>query len=446
MNRRPDNLGNVDWITMTAPASLPPIYILEDFRLEDLYPLTYTRPAALLRCGAETLLERMLRHLPRPPSGIIVRDTIKAKMREVLRIPVNPRLDMTRSTVFINARWLMTHPFEYPPEDTAGMTGEDFAWVHLSPAKLAELDLKRMVRSRVLEKLITTIDAGLVDAVMIRYPWNILGNQHDILLDDFQRRGAAKLSEPMAGAHLIKPEDMYIGPDVQIFPGVVLDARNGPIILDRGAIIRANSVVTGPVYIGQECVIRTGADIREDCAFGPGCRVGGEIINCTFQEYSNKQHDGFLGQTFVGAWVNLGAGTTTSNLKNTYGIVRVPISGKERITGLQFMGSVIGDHAKLGIGTMLSTGTVVGFASHILTSRPPKFVPSFAWVTDQGIEHLDYEKALEIARIVMERRNQKLTDADQEIFHRIFTSWSQSESYQWQDINASDNGDTGVGS
>lgn len=418
---------------MDAPSSQPPIYILEDFRLEDLYPLTYTRPAALLRCGAETLLERMLRHLPRPPSGIIVRDTIKAKMREMLRIAVNPKIDMTRSTVFVNARWLMTHPFEYPPVDTAGMTGEDFTWVHLSAAKLAELDLKRIVRSRILEKLITTISAGLVDATMIRYPWNLLGNQHEMLLDDFQRRGAARLSEPMAGAYLLKPENMYIGPDVQILPGAVLNAGNGPIIVDRGVNIRANSVITGPVYIGPECVIRTGADIREDCSFGPGCRVGGEVINCTFQEYSNKQHNGFLGQSFVGAWVNLGAGTTTSNLKNTYGIVRVPIGGKDRVTGLQFMGSVIGDHAKLGIGTMLNTGTVVGFASHVLTSRPPKFIPSFAWVTDQGISHLDYEKALDIARTVMERRNQKLSAADQEIFNRIYTSWSQSESYHWKD-------------
>ncbi|MGC8541333.1 MAG: putative sugar nucleotidyl transferase [Phycisphaerae bacterium] len=424
---------NTTGLAMDAPSSQPPIYILEDFRLEDLYPLTYTRPAALLRCGAETLLDRMLRHLPRPPSGIIVRDTIKAKMRETLRIPVNPKIDMTRSTVFINARWLMTHPFEYPPVDTAGMTGEDFTWVHLSPAKLAELDLKRIVRSRILEKLITTISAGLVDAVMIRYPWNLLGNQHDILLDDFQRRGVAKLSEPMPGAHLLKSENMYIGQDVQIMPGAVLDARNGPIIIERGVQIRANCVITGPVYIGPECVIRTGADIREDCAFGPGCRVGGEIIGSIFQEYSNKQHDGFLGQSFVGSWANLGAGTTTSNLKNTYGIVRVPISGKERITGLQFMGSIIGDHAKIGIGTMLSTGTVVGFASHILTSRPPKFIPSFAWVTDAGIEHLDYEKSLEIARTVMERRKQKLTVADEEIFNRIFTSWSQSESYRWRE-------------
>ncbi len=424
---------SITGLAMDLQSPQPPIYILEDFRLEDLYPLTYTRPAALLRCGAETLLERMLRHLPRPPSGIIVRDTIKSKMREVLRIPVNPKIDLARSAVFINARWLMTQPFEYPPVDTAGMTGEDFTWVHLSPAKLAELDLKRIVRSRVLEKLITTINAGLIDAIMIRYPWNLLTHQQDMLLDDFQRRGAAHLSEPMPGAHLLNPENMYISTEVQILPGTVLNARSGPIIVDRGSIIHANSVITGPVYIGPECVIRTGADIRENCAFGPGCRIGGEIIGSTFQEYANKQHEGFMGQTFVGAWVNIGAGTITSNLKNTYGIVRVPIGGKERITGLQFMGAVIGDHAKLGIGTMLSTGSVVGFASHILTSRPPKFIPSFAWVTDAGITHLEYEKSLEIARIVLQRRNQQLTTADVEIFNRIFTTWSQSESYHWRD-------------
>ena len=156
-------------------------------------------------------------------------------------------------------------------------------------------------------------------------------------------------------------------------------------------------MVTGPVAIGPHCLIRTAADIREECAFGPNTRVGGEVGGTVFLGNANKQHHGFLGQTIVGEWVNLGAGTTTSNLKNTYGLVKMPLNGMDEPTGRQFLGSVIADHAKLGIGTYLSTGSVVGFAAHVVVPRPPRFVPSFAWLTEYGLERADFEKIEEIA-------------------------------------------------
>ncbi|HEY4330398.1 MAG TPA: glucose-1-phosphate thymidylyltransferase, partial [Phycisphaerae bacterium] len=147
----------------------------------------------------------------------------------------------------------------------------------------------------------------------------------------------------------------------------------------------------------------------------------------------NKQHHGFLGQSIVGEWVNLGAGTTTSNVKNTYGTVKMPLNGVDESSGRQFLGSIIGDHAKLGIGTYLSTGSVVGFGSHIVAPRPPRFVPSFAWVTDKGIQRADFEKLEQIAGTVMSRRGAEFTPADHELWVRIASEWALGEKHEWRE-------------
>ncbi len=408
-----------------------PIYILEDHRVDDLFPLTYSRPASLLRCGGELLLDRMLRNMPHPPDGLLIRDTLATKYRDKLGVPINPPVTAGRGAVFVNARWLMTEPFVEPPPDTAGIAGDDFAWMHISGNRLKTIDLKRIVRSRMLDDISHQMNPGIIDATMIRFPWDLLRHHRRLLLEDFKRRGNTKRSKPMKGVYALEDENIYVGSDVEIFPGVVLDATKGPIWIENHVIIRPNAVITGPVYIGEHSVIRSGADIREDTILGPHCRVGGEVSGCIFLGYANKQHEGFLGNSVVGEWVNIGAGTTTSNLKNTMGEVRVPINGKPRSTGMTFFGSVIGDHAKLGIGTMLSTGSVVGFASHVMMARPPKFTPSYAWVTDEGISRLDFNKMLAIARATMDRRQVELTLADEDIYNRVLSSYSTVEDYAW---------------
>jgi UDP-N-acetylglucosamine diphosphorylase/glucosamine-1-phosphate N-acetyltransferase len=408
-----------------------PIYILEDHRVDDLFPLTYCRPASLLRCGSDLLIDRMLRNLPRPPDGLLIRDTLAVKYRDKLGIPINPPVIPGRGAIFINARWLMTEPFQEPPPDCAGVAADDFAWMHISGSRLKTIDLKRIVRSKMLDDLSREMSNGVVDATMIRFPWDLLRHTRTLLSADFKRRGNAKKSKPMKGVYVLAEDNIYVGTDVQIFPGVIIDATNGPVWIENHAIIRPNAVITGPVYVGEHCVIRTGADIREETILGPHTRVGGEVSASLFQGYGNKQHEGFVGNSVIGEWVNMGAGTITSNLKNTLGEVRVPINGRPRPTGLTFLGAIIGDHAKLGIGTMLGTGSVTGFASHVLTTRPPKFVPSFSWVTDEAVSRLDFNKMVVIARLAMARRNVELTLADQDIFNRILSSYSTVEEHSW---------------
>src|SRR5262249_8340957 len=181
-------------------------------------------------------------------------------------------------------------------------------------------------------------------------------------------------------------------------PGTVLDAENGPIFIGPHAIISPNVVIRGPCCIHDSAFVHAGAYIREGTTIGPMCKVGGEIEGSILQGYSNKQHDGFVGHSYIGEWVNLGADTVTSDLKNTYGNISVPLHGTPIDSGLRFVGSVIGDHSKTGICTALTTGTVIGFCSNIVVPRPPQYVPSFTWLTERGATPFELEKAIAIAR------------------------------------------------
>ncbi|MGC8551604.1 MAG: putative sugar nucleotidyl transferase [Phycisphaerae bacterium] len=406
---------------------MTPIYIIEDGQLDQLYPLTYSRPAFLLRCGAYTLLDRMMYFIHQPISGLLVRDRMVNKLRQTFKLPINPKINKTKSAIFINGRWLMDAPFAEPKLNSAAMVNNQVVWMHLSADNMAKLDLRRLVGSKALNDMLPHVGLEGIEAKLVEYPWDLLKLQHQALLDDFARRGRALDSQPLPGTHLLNPDNMNIARDVTMDPGAVLDARKGPIMIESGTQIGPNAVVTGPVFIGRDCVIRTGADIRGDTSIGRSCRIGGEVVSSIFFANSNKQHYGFVGHSVVGEWVNLGAGVTTSNLKNTYGSVRMTVKGADISTDMQFLGSVIGDHAKLAVGVYLSTGTVIGFSSHILVSRPPKYVPSFAWVTDRGVGKIDLNKALQIAKIVMARREQEFTEANQELFLRIAQTWSTEE-------------------
>ena len=189
-------------------------------------------------------------------------------------------------------------------------------------------------------------------------------------------------------------------------PGVVFDTRGGGIVVEEGAQVRSGARLEGPLYVGPRTII-LGGDVRGS-VFGPQCRVRGEVAASVFHGYVNKAHDGFVGHSVLGAWVNLGAGTTTSNLKNTYGEIRLEPDGTPVETGRQFLGSLIGDHAKTAIGTMLGTGTVIGAGANLFGGTVPKFVPPFAWGSGGG-DRMTEEGFLRIAGRVLPRREVELT-------------------------------------
>jgi UDP-N-acetylglucosamine diphosphorylase / glucose-1-phosphate thymidylyltransferase / UDP-N-acetylgalactosamine diphosphorylase / glucosamine-1-phosphate N-acetyltransferase / galactosamine-1-phosphate N-acetyltransferase len=203
---------------------------------------------------------------------------------------------------------------------------------------------------------------------------------------------------------------------VHLHPGCVLDASRGPVMLETGVSIGANSVVQGPCWLGPGTQVAPLSLIGPGTSIGPMCKVAGEIANSVILGFSNKAHYGFLGDSYLGQWVNLGAGTTTSNMKNTYGQISVKLGPNTVASGRRFLGSVIGDHTKTAIGTRLMTGTYVGYCSSLATTAPPpRCVPSFTFLTDAGPQPYDMAKAASVAATVYARRSLPWTPADDQM-------------------------------
>ena len=202
-----------------------------------------------------------------------------------------------------------------------------------------------------------------------------------------------------------------------------MNASAGPIYLGKGSQVQEGAVIRGPFSLGEESVVNMGAKVKGDTTVGPHCKVGGEISNAVFFGYSNKAHDGFLGNSVIGEWCNLGADTNTSNLKNNYEDVKI-WSYKKRgfqSTGLMFCGLMMGDHSKCGINTMFNTGTVTGVSANIFGDGYPRtFIPSFAWGGAAGFSTFRLNKVFETAARAMDRRHVQLTDVDKKILTSVF--------------------------
>jgi UDP-N-acetylglucosamine diphosphorylase/glucosamine-1-phosphate N-acetyltransferase len=244
--------------------------------------------------------------------------------------------------------------------------------------------------------------------------WDIIADLLPVLREDLAneavRQGEPDVRLPAGCTVLGDAEDLLLDRAAIIEPMVVLDTRGGPIWIQAGAEIRSFSRLTGPLVIGRGTRI-VGGQLRES-SIGPMCIVHGELSNSIFLGYANKSHDGFLGHSIVGRWANLGAGTITSNLKNTYGPIRLTL-GSERIdTGMTFLGSLIGDHVKTAIGTMLPTGCVIGTGANLFgTKRPDAAVPAFAWGSDEPGRRLACRMFLQTAARVLPRRQVEFDDA-----------------------------------
>jgi len=215
-------------------------------------------------------------------------------------------------------------------------------------------------------------------------------------------------------------EDFWWGAGVTMAPGAVVDARRGPVVLDRGCDIAPHTLLEGPLYLGPGCRVKAGARLYGESSFGIGNRLAGEIGESTFGDFANKQHEGFIGHAVLGSWTNLGAMTTCSDLKNNYGTVRVDLGDGQVDTGQRFVGLLAGDHVKTAIGTLFNTGTCVGFASNIFGSgMPPKHVPAFSWGGNPGGPGYGVEQAIATASVVMGRRQCRFLAAHRALFEML---------------------------
>jgi UDP-N-acetylglucosamine diphosphorylase / glucose-1-phosphate thymidylyltransferase / UDP-N-acetylgalactosamine diphosphorylase / glucosamine-1-phosphate N-acetyltransferase / galactosamine-1-phosphate N-acetyltransferase len=262
---------------------------------------------------------------------------------------------------------------------------------------------------------------------LVAHAWDLVHYNGPAIIDDF-RAGPGAGVEPGAllypGVHLLQDGAIRIAAGCRIKPGVVLDAEDGPITFEAGVEVQPNVVVRGPAHIGPRCVLKCGAKVHEGTSVGPVCKIGGEVEETIVQGFSNKQHEGFLGHAYLGEWVNLGADTNNSDLKNNYSSVRVWEGGRGVDTGLLFVGLLAGDHVKSAINTQFNTGTVVGLSSQIFGSGfPPKFIAPFGWGGAESLELYDLERAFSTAQAVMARRKLMPTTAYETAFRSVFATW-----------------------
>lgn len=221
-------------------------------------------------------------------------------------------------------------------------------------------------------------------------------------------------------AVLVNPSCVYVGPGAVVRAGVVIDADDGFVAIGAGAVAEPQAVLMQNVYLAPRSRVRPGAKLYSNVSIGSFSKAGGEVEDSIIEPFVNKQHDGFLGHSYISSWCNLGAGTNTSDLKNNYTSVRIMVNGRELETGLQFLGLLMGEHSKCSINSMFNTGTVVGTAANIFGGGfPPKEVPSFSWGGSSGLESYDPDKAVETARRVMERRQVSMSGAYESLFRLI---------------------------
>jgi UDP-N-acetylglucosamine diphosphorylase / glucose-1-phosphate thymidylyltransferase / UDP-N-acetylgalactosamine diphosphorylase / glucosamine-1-phosphate N-acetyltransferase / galactosamine-1-phosphate N-acetyltransferase len=258
---------------------------------------------------------------------------------------------------------------------------------------------------------------------LLSHYWQLIGENRSCIADDFKKnplRGTAPETEVFKGVELINENDIVIGSGVEVRSGTVLDASEGAIIIANNVHVESNAIICGPCSIGEGSIVRGGAKLGHGTTLGKMCRIGGEVEECIFAPYSNKQHEGFMGHSYTGSWVNIGAGSCTSDLKNNYGLVKAWSAGHMRETGRQFLGATIGDHAKIAIGSRLNAGTVIGFNANVISvGFPPKFVPSFSWRLEPEATRCELAAAVETAKIVMDRRNVIFTAAHGELFKAL---------------------------
>ena len=259
------------------------------------------------------------------------------------------------------------------------------------------------------------------EVAIYNFIWDIIADLSGRLADDISNDSSlGKILSPLGDFVSIRnKEKVYIGKNVELGAYLVLDAEDGPIWIDDGVVVESHCCIKGPAFIGKYSKIKPDT-LLEVVAFGEVVKASGEIEESIFQGFSNKQHLGFLGHSFIGEWVNLGAGTTNSDLKNNYSKVNVVLEGKRYETGMQFLGTIIGDHSKAAINTTFNTGTIVEpFCNVFGTGYPPKYIPPFSWGCS-NIEEYKLDKAIQTATKVMKRRNIDLDKVYREKVEKLF--------------------------
>jgi UDP-N-acetylglucosamine diphosphorylase/glucosamine-1-phosphate N-acetyltransferase len=383
------------------------LYFYDDVRARQFEPFALTRPVSELRAGTSLIRKRWERATSFSSAGFISSPHL-ANFEEGTAPPaVATKTEIPAGSVIVNARCVIPLDVKLDRFDLLmceGMTAAVRLARSMPVSQFADGSID-------LGSIQTSLGGKKIKGRWVNEVWDFVGSLTEQLAEDIPHRaGSLQLRAPL-DTTVVGKEKVFIEEGAEIGPQVVLDASAGPILIRKGAVIAPFTHLIGPIAIGRDSHVL--GDRVASSSIGDHCKVRGEFSNTIVLGHSNKGHAGFVGHSYLGRWVNLGAMTTTSNLKNTYAPVQLWTPGGMKDTGQQFLGTFFGDHAKTGIGTMLTTGTVIGAGANVFGGHmPPRVVPPFAWGDGEPYDTYDVTRFLVVAERVMLRREVKLSDKE----------------------------------
>jgi len=396
----------------------------EDARVGGLEPLVAARPAFDLRCGLTTLLEKHLRAVRPTAVGALVRPYLAR-----LATLDHPHYRVNESdwlaagpAVLVNARWLPPVRFQLPTDGPfVAVVGDEVAYAVLAPDDLVDATPHNL--DECLDGWRTRLYTRPAAGRLARHLWDLVGWNGEEIAVDFAHLDRGPVNGRPSTLTLVGPSDaLWVHETARVDPFVVADTSNGPVVIDRDAVVTSFTRLEGPCHVGPRTQVY-GANVRAGTSLGPNCRVGGEVSASVLIAHSNKAHVGYLGHSYVGEWVSLGAGTHASDLRNDYDTARVTLDGQTFDTGQTKVGAFIGDHVKAAVGCKLDAGSAIGPFAELLPDGPlsPKHVPAFCMV-DRGhlIDCPDPQPLFDAAERVTGRRGEEFTDTHRSVYKGLF--------------------------
>jgi len=407
-----------------------------------LFPVNLLRHTSDILCGIFSLRDKTENILQQQNIGIHCRKSLSSFHKEV-----NPRSSVNTYTaddyLFLSSRVIYTKTFIEgllltvdEIKDTIILHNDNIISIVISKSKIRQLEriinqgdglisLSKIKSLNLKQVQLSHLNTDEADELkIISSPADLVVYHEEEILKDLEILFKRKKNEKKhrIQAETLNPAKIFTEQNCKINRNVVLDATKGPVYISKNAAIEPFTYIKGPVYIGENSLTKSGSKLYGPLRIGDNCKVSGEVISSIFHSYVNKKHLGFIGHSYICEWVNLGAGTTTSNLKNNYSNISIQINKSKINTGSIFLGSIIGDHTKTGISTMLNSGTVIGISCNLFGGGfHPKFIDSFSWAeAGEKTKRYEVDKALNTAKISMERRNKRMSLSYEKLFNSYF--------------------------
>ena len=393
------------------------ICIFEDFFITRIHPVNHLRHTSEIICGAVTLIDKIKHYLKPKSITLYSRNYLAEYLRE--KYPKYRVNEFQKSNcLFINSRAVLTKELAKKisgkNKSAIWFKNDDVIAINASGKILEKVNVIFAENAAVLNDF-RNIDIEKYeikdDIRIINYPSDLVLFQKEEIYNDLK--------------NIFKLKKVYVSPKCKISKQSIIDTSSGPVFIGENTVIEPFCYIKGPVYIGRNCIIKSGTTIYGPVTIGDYCKVSGEITNSTLHSYVNKQHLGFLGHSYLCEWVNLGAGTSTSNLKNNYSEIILKIGSNSINTKSSFLGSIIGDHTKTGINTMLNTGTLAGISCNMFgNGYHNKIIKSFSWADASSDSNVIYEleKALHTSKVSMNRRGAEMSNAYEKMFKFVYNN------------------------